>query len=332
MKLTVKIILGVIAFAALITVLNAFFIVHEGESAIVQRFGRIESVYIREDMPEMSEIYSQLDYEGYGYVKVFVGTGLKLKVPFIDNVIKYSNKLTTYDTPARGVITADKKELTFDNNAQWRIENPVLFFTAVRTMSNATDRIDNIVYARMRDKVGKMDSHVLIADKEAVMKMLDELAEEVTVQSKTFGVTVVDIKIRRTDLPSDIYQSIYNRMNTERERIAEQYRSEGDEEAIKIKSDTDRQVTVITSQARRQAEILMGEGDAEAARIFNETYGRDPEFFTFYNMLLTYRETIGASTTLVIPSTSPFAKYLMGSETGNEISADTAAEIPFDND
>ena len=162
-----------------------------------------------------------------------------------------------------------------------------------------------------------MDSHVLIADKEVVMEMLDELAEEVTAQSTAFGVVVVDIRIKRTDLPSDIYQSIYTRMETERKRIATQYRSEGEEEAIKIKSETDRQVAVITSQAMRQAEVLMGEADAEAARIFNEAYGRDPGFFEFYNMLLTYRETIGQSTTLVIPSSSPFTKYLIGSEMGN---------------
>jgi len=311
-KIAARIILGIIAFIVLIALLNSFFIVHEGESALVQRFGEIKAVYIRDDMPDMDQIHAQLREENYGDVRVYVGTGIKLKIPFVDNVIKYSNKLTTYDTPSRGVITSDQKVLTFDNNAQWRIENPVLFFTRVSTMANAMDRIDNIVYARMRDKVGKMDSHVLIADKEAVIEMLDELAAEVSLQTWDFGVRVVDIRIRRTDLPSDIYESIYNRMNTERERIAMQYRSEGREEAIEIRSKTDRQVVVITSTARRQAEMLMGEGDAEAARIFNEAYGRDPVFFEFYNMLMTYRETIGSSTTLVIPHSSPFARYLMG--------------------
>lgn len=312
-KYFLKIALAVVALIALIALSGSFFVLNEGESAIVQRFGRIEAVFVK-DIP--AGFNEQLQSAGYGYVKVQTGTGLRFKVPFIDSVIKYSSKLTTYDTLARQVITSDKKKLTFDNNAQWRIANPVMFYTAVNNVASASDRIDNIVYSRMNDKVGKMDSHILIADKEAVSQMLDELTSEVNYQSMEFGVEVHDIRIKRTDLPAENYESIYNRMITERNRIAAQYRSEGDEEAIKIRSETDRQVTVITSEANRKAEILKGEGDAEAARVFNDVYGSNPEFFEFYNILLTYRETLGDTTTLVIPNSSPFAKYLTGTGTG----------------
>lgn len=297
------------AIILLAVLFGAFFTLQEGESAIIRRFGRIESVYVKSATDELKQ---QLSDAGYGYVKVYEGTGLRFKTPFIDAVTKYSNKLMTYDTPPRQVITADKKKLTFDNNAQWRIENPVLFNIAVQNVSNAMDRIDNILYSRMNEKVGKLESHTLITDKIAVSQMLEELAGEMTAQSKEFGVVVYDIRIKRTDLPQENYESIYNRMITERNRIAAQYRSEGDEEAIKVRSETDRQVTVITSEAMRQAEILKGEGDARAAQIFNEVYGKNPAFFEFYNTLQTYRETIGESSTLVIPNTSPFAKYLLG--------------------
>ena len=306
--LAASVIGGIILFAAL---MNSFFILNEGESAIIQRFGRIESVYVKSVSPDME---GQLRDSDYRYITIHSGTGLKLKVPFIDTVVKYPSKLMTYDTPPRQVITSDKKKLMFDNNAQWRIENPVLFYVAVQNVSNAMDRIDNILYSRMNDKVGKLDAHTLITDKTAIEKMLDELAVEMTAQSKGFGVVVHDIRIKRTDLPQENYESIYNRMITERNRIAAQYRSEGDEEAIKVRSETDRRVTVITSEAMRQAEVLKGEGDAQAARVFNEVYGRNPEFFEFYNMLQTYRLTLGDSATLVIPNSSPFAKYLLGAE------------------
>ena len=305
------VICGIILLSALF---GSFFILNEDESAIIQRFGRIESVYVRNATPEMERQMKEYEDGRYGYVKIHSGTGLKFKVPFIDTIVKYPCKLMTYDTPARQVITSDKKKLLFDNNAQWRIENPVLFFVSVQNISNAMDRIDNILYSRMNDKVGKLEAHTLITDKTAIEEMLDELAAEMTAQSTDFGVIVHDIRIKRTDLPQENYESIYNRMITERNRIAAQYRSEGDEEAVKVRSETDRQVTVITSEAMRQAEILKGEGDAQAARIFNEVYGRNPEFFEFYNMLQTYRLTLGDSTTLVLPNSSPIAKYLIGAE------------------
>ncbi|GHV31790.1 protein HflC [Clostridia bacterium] len=308
-----KWIIALVAVLALAIILgNSLFTIREDESAIVQRFGRITSMYVKSSDAALA---AQLIASDYGYVKIHEGAGLKVKIPFIDSLTKYTHRYMTYDTTPRQVITRDKKKLTFDNNAQWRIENPVMFYITVHNVATARDRIDNILYSRMNDKVGKMDSHVLITDKVAVETMLDELAAEVSSESfKTFGVQVVDIRIKRTDLPPENYESIYNRMITERNRIAAQYRSEGDEEAMKVRSQTDRDVISITSEARRAAEVLKGEGDGEAARIFNETYGKDPAFFEFYNTLDAYRATIGSSATLVIPADAPFAKYLMGAD------------------
>ena len=298
----------VIVFVLLVTTVNSVFLVREDECALVQRFGEIIGIYVKQATPDL---LTQAAKDG---VAVYEGTGLKFKVPFIETNTKYSTRLRTDDTPGRSIITSDKKTLYFDNNAQWRIENPMLFFMAVQNYATASSRIDNILYSRMNEKVGKISATVLITDKEATERMLDELASEINTEAHKFGVNIVGINIKRTDLPQENYESIFERMNSERRRIATQYRSEGDEEAIKIRSATDRRVMIIESEAYSKAEKLRGEGDSEAAKIYNEAYGKDPAFFEFYNMLLTYRATLGDSTTLVIPLSSPFAKYLLGAE------------------
>jgi membrane protease subunit HflC len=297
-----------IVFVLFVTAVNSIFLLREDECALVQRFGEIIGIYVKQATPDLLA-----DASVYG-VNVYEGTGPKLKIPFIDTSIKYSTRLRTDDTPERSIITSDKKTLYFDNNAQWRIENPMLFLMAVQNYATASSRIDSILYSLMNEKVGKITATVLITNKEANEKMLDELAAEINNEAKKFGVNIVGINIKRTDLPKENYESIFARMNSERSRIAAQYRSEGEEEAIKIRSATDREVMIITSEAYRKAEELRGEGDSEAARIYNEAYGKDASFFEFYNLLQTYRVTLGSSTTLVIPLDSPFAKYLLGAE------------------
>jgi membrane protease subunit HflC len=300
-------------FLLLIITGNSFFLLYEDECAVVQRFGEIIGIYVKQASPNL---WSEVSTEYGNKIFVYEGTGLKFKVPFIDNNIKYSTRLRTDDTPGRSIITSDKKTLYFDNNAQWKIENPMRFFMAVQTYSNASGRIDNILYSLMNEKVGKIEATELITHKEKIDQMLNELAIEVNLETHKFGVNIVGINIKRTDVPLENYESIYNRMKSERGRIAAQYRSEGEEEAIKIRSDTDKRVTIIESEAYKEAELLRGQGDSEAARIYNDAYGRDPEFFEFYNLLQTYRTTLGKSATLVVPLDSPFAKYLLGYEIG----------------
>lgn len=296
---------------ALIVANQCFFTMNEYETAVLKRFGRIESVYVKNSDDGL--IAEMLSDEKFSYVNVHEGTGLKTKIPFIDSVVKYDARLMTYDTPSRQVITADKKKLLFDNNAQWRISNPLLFDISMGSISAASTRIDDILYSRMNEKVGKMLAHDLITNTDdQVTTLLNELAVETSEALNDFGIEIFDIRIKRTDLPQENYESIYNRMITERNRIAAMYRSEGDEEALKITSNTDRQVTILLSEAQMNAEKLKGEGDSEAARIYNQAYSKDPEFFAFYNLLETYRSTIDGKTTLVIPLDSPFAKYLTG--------------------
>ncbi len=305
-----KIIIAIVAVILVAIVLSTtLYTVKEDQTAIVMRFGEIIAVCVHNPTPE---IIAEIKSNTSDSVKILQGAGLKFKAPFVDSVIPFTRKLISYDTQSRLVITSDKKTLQFNNNAQWRIDNPVQFYKSVRDISTAGDRIDNILYSRMNDRIGKMDAHTLITDKNEVSQMLKDMTAEVSASSKEFGVTVVDVRIKRTDTPEGNYQSIYQRMISERQRVAQQYRSEGDEEAVIIRSTTDREAITITSEANKTAEILKGEGDSEAARIFNEAYGKNPEFFEFYNLLNTYQTTIGSSSTLVIPLDSPFAKYLLG--------------------
>ncbi len=309
----------VIFWAAVAVILIGFglctFQLQESESAAVMRFGKIVTVYVKTDV-QAAIVREGLSNENdkLADVKVRVGTGLHFKVPLIDSVKKYNNRLMTYDTEARQVITSDKKKLIFDNNAQWRIENPALFEVTMGRMEEAEKRLDDILYSMMNEKVGKMEAIVLISDKEAVEKMQDELAIQISASMSAYGINVFDIRVKRTELPEENYESVYNRMNTERERIAAQYRSEGDELAMEIRSDTDKQIMILLSEARKQAEIIKGEGDAEAARIYNEAYGTDKDFYEFYNTLEVYKLTVGSNTKLVIPSGSPFAQYLFGAK------------------
>ena len=308
---TKYIVLIVFALILIIVASNSMFILKEGESALVQRFGRIEAIYMRDANAVVKEQIAERSE-----VSLILGTGLKFKIPFIDNVIKYPSKLILYDSPPREVLTLDRHRLYFDNTAQWRIDNPLLFYEAYNNIDGAKERIDDVLYSEMRISVGRLNSYVLISDRETSGQMLIDMAEAVSANFVQQGISVVDIRIKRTDLPSETYASIYNRMNTERQRVAAENRSEGERDLLMIRSETDRRVISITSQAEREAQEIRGFGDSEAARIYNEAYGRDPEFFEFYNLLDTYRQTMGTSSTLIVPLDSPFAKYLLGVEMG----------------
>ena len=310
------VVIAVVVVILLIVAANSFFTLQEDESVLVQRFGRIEAVYMREVPDSVRTQIANHQDVSLRSVSLRSGTGLKFKVPFIDNVIKYPSKLILYDSPPREVLTLDRHRLYFDNTAQWRIDNPLLFYRAYNNIVAAKERIDDVLYSEMRISVGRLNSYVLISDRETAGQMLLDMADAVSANFVEQGISVFDIRIKRTDLPSETYASIYNRMNTERQRVAAENRSEGERDLLMIRSETDRSVISITSAAEREAEEIRGEGDSEAARVYNEAYGRDPEFFEFYNLLDTYRQTVGQSSTLVVPLDSPFAKYLLGAAPG----------------
>lgn len=295
-------------FAGMIVFNMLTFRVYMTEHAVVTRFGDIHKAVVA-DAGAMQDLRNNPRFKDLDIVE---GNGLFFKVPFIDKVDYYNDRMLTYDVDSREVTTKDKKKVILDNYAQWKIVNPVLFRVTMRTEDNAYVRLEDIIYSKLNQHIGKIDAEVLISNKDQVSAMLAEIVELANAEVQDFGIEIVDVRIKRTDLPQENNANIFNRMRTERERMAMQYRSEGQEEAQKIRSDADRQATVIEAQAYAQAERIRGEGEAEALKIYAEVYNKDPEFYEFFRSLQTYREALKGNTTLVIDSNSEFAKFLFG--------------------
>lgn len=302
-----------IAIVAVILLGQCFYTVDETEHAIRYRFSEIIGVDVNNLTDE--EYSALISDEMYQNVKVSRGAGLKFKMPFVEKVEKFNNQLNTYDTMPREIITSDKKKIILDNNAQWWIINPVRFKVTMKTINSANQRIEDLMYSKMNEKVGLTTAHDLISNKAYVEDMLTTNAMELNEVLASYGIRVADIKIKRTDFPTENNENIFNRMRTEREQMARQYRSEGKEEAEKIRSSADREAAVIRAQANAEAQRIRGKGDADAAAIFNDAYSSDPEFYKFYKTLETYKKTLpNSGAKIVISPNSEFAKYLFNSK------------------
>jgi len=236
------------------------------------------------------------------------GPGLYFKVPFVQEVIYFDKRLLDYDAAPREVLTIDKQQLVIDNYSRWRIVDPLLFYQTVRNERGAQSRLDEIVYSNLRENLGRHTLREIVSDKRS--ELMVQVAERSDAKMRELGIQVIDVRIRRADLPEKNQENVFNRMKTEREQQAKKYRAEGEEEAHKIRSGADRDMEIIRAEARRKAEITRGEGDALAVRIFADAYGRDPEFFKFVRTLQAYRTAIGPDTTAVMSADSDFFKLL----------------------
>ena len=234
--------------------------------------------------------------------------GLYVKLPFIQNVIYFDKRLLDYDASPKELLTKDKQQLVVDNYVRWRIRDPLQYYRTLRSEGGAQSRLDDLVYSNLRETLGR---HTL---RDVVSGRRSELMQEVTAKSDAkaheYGIEIVDVRIKRADLPEKNELNVFNRMRTERERLAKKFRAEGDEEARKIRSEADKQVQILLADARQQAEIMRGEGDAVAVKIFADAYGRDPEFYELVRTLEAYRKTIGDGTTLVLSPHSDFFRLL----------------------
>ncbi|MEG0541819.1 MAG: protease modulator HflC [Angelakisella sp.] len=296
-------------FVAIILVAQCFYIVDETEHAILYRFNEIIAMDVNnltaEEFADIENDPSHAD------MKISYGAGLKFKIPFVDRVEKFNNRLITYDTMPREVITSDKKKMVLDNNAQWWIIDPVKFKITMNSINSANQRIEDLMYSKMNEKVGLTTAKDLISNKAYVTEMLVQNAAELNKVLYDYGIKVLDIQIKRTDFPAENNENIFNRMRTEREQMARQYRSEGKEEAQKIKSGADKEAAQLRAEANAEAQRIRGKGDADAAAIFNKAYGADPEFYKFYKSLETYKATLPDSgAKIVIGPDSQFAQFL----------------------
>lgn len=288
---------------------QVLFTVNEMEQALVIRFGKISRVIVEKN-PEEARLAMESSGKFSDDVKIVTGKGLMFKVPFIDRVEKYSSQLITYKTLPGEVTALDKKKIILDNNAQWKITNPALFRISMGNVNNGNRRLDDLIFSGVREKVGKVDGSKIVHDKEFVYEMLGQIEKDINSIVVSYGMEVVDVRIAKTEFPEQNYENIFNRMRTERFKMANRLRAEGDEQYKIITANSDKKAEIIKAEAYAKAEKIKGEGDAEALKIYARTYNVDPEFYDFYKSLETYKKTLGNNTKLVIDSNSEFAKYL----------------------
>ena len=241
-------------------------------------------------------------------VRTIRDPGLYAKVPFVQEVLYFDRRILDYDAQPRELLTVDKQQLVVDNYARFRIIDPLQYYRTVRNEAGAQSRLDDILYSNVRETLGR---HTL---REIVSEKRTELLEQVTKRSdenaRGYGIEVIDVRVKRVDLPEKNEQNVFSRMRTERERLAKKFRAEGEEEARKITSGADKDVRILMADARKQADIERGTGDAQAVKIFADAYGRDPAFYEFVRTLEAYRKTLGEGTTLILSPSSDFFRLL----------------------
>lgn len=239
---------------------------------------------------------------GHPLDKIY-GPGLHAKLPFVQKVVYFEARILDYDARPAEALTSDLKTIVLDNYARWKIEDPLQFYRTMRTEANAQARLDAVIYSQIRAHIGRHTLTEVVADERN--SIMESVTEKASQQMKEFGISIVDVRIKRTDLPAENQRAIFDRMRAERERQATQYRSEGSEEATKIRSAAEKERALILAEAGKQAQVLRGEGDAEAARIYAEAFSRSPEFFSFQRGLEALRKSLGENTRMVLTPDSP---------------------------
>lgn len=282
-------ILLVILIALLVFIFTNVFIVKQGEYKVVRQFGEV--------------------------VRIVKEPGLNYKVPFIQSVTTLPKYQLTYDVSQAEINTKDKKRMLIDNYAIWRIEDPKKMISNARTLEGAESRMEEFIYSVVRSELGKLDYDEIINDEKSSRGSLnDRVTEKVNelLAGGNYGVVVTDVRMKRTDLPEENELSVFTRMISERESKAQEYLSMGDAEKNRVIAQTDREVKELLAKASADAETIRGEGEGEAAKVYNQTFSKDPEFYSMFRTLESYKKTINGETVIVLPSDSPYARMLMG--------------------
>lgn len=235
------------------------------------------------------------------------GLYFKLPIPF-QNAVTFDDRLLEYDVAPEEVLSKDKKTLIVDNYVRWRISDPLLFLKTVQAIPNAVTRLDDIVYSELRQELGKHNmSEIIFETREEIMEIVTKASDKSTDQ---YGIEVVDVRIKRVDLPRENEESIYARMDAERQRQANKFRSEGEEEAQKIRALTEKDKTIILATAYKESQEIRGEGEAKALEIYAKAFNKDPDFYEFTRTLEAYKKIIDKKTTLILPADSKLFKTL----------------------
>ena len=272
---------GIVAAAVLILVaFNSLFVVDQTAQALVIQFGRP--------------------------VREVRDPGLHVKSP-LQNVVFYDRRVLDYEPPSEQVNSNDQKRLVIDSYARYRIVDPLQFYKSIGTEAALQLQLGAIISSTQRDVLGNVVLTALLSPDRS--KIMSDIRDKVAAQAKSYGIEVIDVRIRRADLPQENSQAIYARMQSERQREANDYRAQGAEQAQGIRARAERDRTVILAEATKQSQILRGQGDAESIKIYADAFGKDVDFFTFYRSLEAYRTAIGPDTTMVLSPTSEFFQY-----------------------
>ena len=240
--------------------------------------------------------------------EIITEPGLYFKLPFVQKVRYFSKQLLDNDSNPTEVITKDKKNLLVDNFTMFKIVDPLKFLETVRGERGARARLDDIIYSELRVEIGTHDLHDVVTEtRDSIMA---KVTKEASIKAAEYGIEVVEVRIKRTDLPPEVANSIFNRMRTERERIAMEYRSEGKEEATKIRAETDKEKTILVAEAYKQEQIVRGEGDALATKIYADAFNKDQKFYTFMRSMEAYKKSLKTDTTLLMSEDSDFLGFL----------------------
>lgn len=278
-----------LVFIAFLILATNLYVVKENEYRVVRQFGEV--VAIKED------------------------PGLHMKVPFIQSVTTIPKYQMIYDVSEAEINTRDKKRIIIDNYAVWQVTNPRDLITNAVTIVNAESRMEEFIYSVIRTELGQLNYDEIINDENSSRGSLnDNVTAKVNelLEKDRYGIRVLDVRMKRTDLPEENEQSVYTRMISERDSTAQDYLSQGDAKKREIEAQADREAQEVIATARKEAALIQADGESEAARIYNESFSKDPEFYQLYRSLQSYTKTIGDDTVIILPSDSPYASVLSG--------------------
>ena len=278
-----------VIFALAVIILANTFVVKEDEYRVVRQFGEITRII---DEP-----------------------GLNMKIPFIQSVTSLPKNQMTYNVSEAEINTKDKKRIIIDNYAVWKITDARKMISNARNIINAESRMEEFIYSVIRNEMGQLDYVDVVNDENSSRGSLnDRVTAKVNefLDEGNFGIEVIDVRMKRIDLPEENEHSIYTRMISERDSTAQTYLSEGDAKKKIIEAETDREVQEMLAKAKKDAAIVHAEGEAEAAKVYNNAFSKDPEFYNLYRTLQSYSKTIGDDTVIIMPADSPYAKVLTG--------------------
>ena len=265
---------------------SVFFIVDEKQQLVITRFGKP--------------------------IRQIKNAGLHTKIPFVDHLTYFDKRLLAYDSNPTEIITQDKKTLVVDNFSRWKIIDPLKFLQTVRDETGAQARLDDIIYSELRLELGRKDLIKIVASERT--ELMDSVTKASDTKARRYGIKIIDVRLKRSELPSENLKSIYGRMRTERNRIARQYRSEGAEEAQKIRAQTDRERDILLAEAYEKEQMLKGKGEAKSIELNAEAFSQDPDFYAFLKSIDVYKESLKGKMTIVMPPDSEFLKFLYGTK------------------